>query len=260
MKPLFSFFCLYFLFVFTSTSQIQQGEASYYKDVFEGRKTASGEIFQQALPTAAHRSLPFGTIVKVTNTANSKSVEVSINDRGPFIRNRIIDVSKSVAETLGFVKEGVAIVELEVIEFGSKNKKNNIAEGAVGEVNATPNSNAKENEDVQLLTADIAQKLNSQIQKNPEAVHYFNLKAEPIRPNFLAVQLASFSDSANALKMGSTLEEIYQEEVSLVYKQLNEKGLYTLVVGKLSTRNQAEKLLQQVKNRYPDAFIVNLEN
>jgi rare lipoprotein A len=108
--------------VFPSMGQIQQGEASFYKDIFEGRKTASGELFQQALPTAAHRTLALGTILKITNISNGKSAKVIINDRGPFIRNRILDVSKSVAQRLGFIQNGTAIVDIVILEFVDKQK------------------------------------------------------------------------------------------------------------------------------------------
>ncbi len=94
---------------------VQKGKASYYADKFEGRKTASGEIYHHSKATAAHPSLPFGTRVKVTNLANNKSTTVRINDRGPFVKGRIIDLSKSAAKKLGYLKEGVATVKIEVL-------------------------------------------------------------------------------------------------------------------------------------------------
>lgn len=90
----------------------QTGKASYYADKFHGRKTASGEIFRQGRLTAAHRTLPFGTKVKVTNIANGRTVKVRINDRGPFAEGRIIDVSKKAARRLGMITTGVAPVEI----------------------------------------------------------------------------------------------------------------------------------------------------
>ncbi|GGE28783.1 septal ring lytic transglycosylase RlpA family protein [Psychroflexus planctonicus] len=254
MKPLFSFFCLCFLVVFSSNGQIQQGEASFYKDVFEGRKTASGELFQQALPTAAHRSLAFGTKLKITNKTNGKTAEVTVNDRGPYIRNRIIDVSKSVAEQLGFVEDGTTQVEIEVLEFPSETD-----ETYLGEVNSTPKNETKEKLEEELLTADIEQKLIAQIQKQATQEQFFNLKAERVKPSFYAVQLASFSEASNALSLGKELEKSYKEQVTLRYKLLDKKALYTLILGKLENRNQAEKLLSEVKDRYPDAFIANLK-
>lgn len=89
------------------------GIASYY---WQGRSTASGERFNPSAMTAAHRSLPFGTKVRVTNLRNGKAVVVRINDRGPFVRGRVIDVSKAAASELGFTGHGITRVSLAVVE------------------------------------------------------------------------------------------------------------------------------------------------
>ncbi|WP_281275036.1 septal ring lytic transglycosylase RlpA family protein [Filimonas effusa] len=90
----------------------EKGKASYYADKFDGRKTASGEIFRQNKLTAAHRTLPFGTMVTVKNLANGKTVTVRVNDRGPFVSGRIIDLSRAAANAIDIVKQGVASVEI----------------------------------------------------------------------------------------------------------------------------------------------------
>lgn len=90
-----------------------EGTASYYGKAHHGKRTASGERFNQNALTAAHRTLPFGTRVKVTNLANGRSVIVRINDRGPFGRGRIIDVSRKAAEQLNMLRTGTARVRLE---------------------------------------------------------------------------------------------------------------------------------------------------
>lgn len=95
-----------------SRSIVQTGKASYYADSFDGKRTANGETFHQRRLTAAHRSLPFGTRVKVTNIANGRSVKVRINDRGPFAQGRIIDLSHKAASRLGMINTGVANVEI----------------------------------------------------------------------------------------------------------------------------------------------------
>jgi len=92
-----------------------RGSASYYAAKFDGRRTASGERFDNGAMTAAHRTLPFGTRVRVTNLANGRSVVVRINDRGPFTAGRMIDVSRAAASELGLVARGHGMVELAVI-------------------------------------------------------------------------------------------------------------------------------------------------
>lgn len=92
------------------------GVASYYASKFHGRRTASGETFNMHAMTAAHRTLPFGSMVRVTNPANGTSVVVRINDRGPFTRGRTIDVSRAAADELGLVQRGHGTVELALLE------------------------------------------------------------------------------------------------------------------------------------------------
>ena len=91
------------------------GVASYYAHKYHGRTTASGERFNMNAMTAAHRTLPFGTRVRVTNRENGKCVVVRINDRGPFVKGRVIDLSLAAAKKLGMVEAGTAHVELRPI-------------------------------------------------------------------------------------------------------------------------------------------------
>ncbi len=91
---------------------VETGKASFYADKFVGRKTASGAVFKQNKLTAAHKTLPFGTKVKVKNQANGKTVKVRINDRGPFVQGRIIDLSKKAAKRLNMVNTGVTNVTI----------------------------------------------------------------------------------------------------------------------------------------------------
>ena len=97
---------------------LEQGIASYYAGKFQGRLTANGEIFDTNLFTAAHKTLPFNTIVKVTSDLTTKSVLVRINDRGPFVAGRIIDLSRAAAEAIEMVGSGLAPVTVEVIAPG----------------------------------------------------------------------------------------------------------------------------------------------
>lgn len=91
---------------------MKQGEASYYADKFQGKSTASGEKYNKRKFTAAHRTLPFGTMVQVTNLKNGKTVTVKINDRGPYKKSRIIDLSRAAARQIGLIKLGVTQVKI----------------------------------------------------------------------------------------------------------------------------------------------------
>lgn len=90
--------------------------ASFYHDKFNGRKTASGEIFNNGKLTAAHRTLPFGTVIEVTNLRTGKSVEVRINDRGPFHSSRALDLSKAAFDSIGNTSRGTMPIEYEIVD------------------------------------------------------------------------------------------------------------------------------------------------
>lgn len=101
---------------YTEPGYIQTGKASWYGPGFHGKKTSSREIYDMHDMTAAHRTLPFGTYVIVTNLNNEKTVMVKINDRGPFVEGRVIDLSYAAASALGMVEPGVIPVRIEVIQ------------------------------------------------------------------------------------------------------------------------------------------------
>ena len=108
----------------THISAIERGQASWYGGKFQGRLTANGERFDTKMLTAAHKTLPFNTIVEVKNLQNNKIVHVRINDRGPFVEGRIIDLSRTAASKLDMVGAGVARVEVRIIEDPSELKDN----------------------------------------------------------------------------------------------------------------------------------------
>lgn len=103
-------------FTNTNANDAKASFASFYHDKFNGRKTASGEVFNNEKFTAAHRKLPFGTNVKITNLRTGKSVVVRVNDRGPFHASRSFDLSKAAYEEIGDIKRGVMPIEYEIID------------------------------------------------------------------------------------------------------------------------------------------------
>ncbi len=112
-----------------ATQDTLEGVAAYYSNVFQGRRTASGERFDQQKLTAAHKTYPFGTRLEVTNLANGKSVQVRVNDRGPHQRDRILDLSRRAADELGFIKKGTTRVRVTVLELGKKSSSSSVDTG-----------------------------------------------------------------------------------------------------------------------------------
>ncbi len=115
------------------TGWSEQGIASWYGHPFHGRQTASGEVYDMHRPTAAHRTLPFGTEVRVENLDNGRSTRLRINDRGPFVDGRIIDVSRWGAEELGLVGPGIARVRITVLNAPPPQRCWEVQTGAFGE-------------------------------------------------------------------------------------------------------------------------------
>ncbi|GLR18910.1 septal ring lytic transglycosylase RlpA family protein [Portibacter lacus] len=116
MKTLITLILLFGLLSFKPVSKghinihKEEGLASYYSDYYQGKLTANGDTFDQQKLTAAHKSLPFGTVVQVINKNNQKAVQVTINDRGPFIEGRIIDLSYLAAEQIDMIEKGIVEV------------------------------------------------------------------------------------------------------------------------------------------------------
>lgn len=98
--------------------QVIEGMASYYGPKFHGKMTANGEIFNQNDLTCAHKTLPFNTLLKVKYLANGKTVIVRVNDRGPFVKGRILDLSQGAAEQLGLIREGTGKVRITILSLG----------------------------------------------------------------------------------------------------------------------------------------------
>jgi rare lipoprotein A len=109
------FLVLMMLLVGCAKRPVQTGKASWYGPGFRGKPTASGEKFRPSRRTAAHKTLPFGTVVKVTRVDTGQSVRVVINDRGPYAAGRVIDLSRRAARRIDMISDGVAEVELKVV-------------------------------------------------------------------------------------------------------------------------------------------------
>lgn len=245
MKHLF--YLVISLWVCTTYAQTQTGKASFYADKFEGRTTASGEVYQHILPTAAHRTLPFGTMVKVTNLANNRYAVVRVNDRGPFVAGRIIDVSLSVAEKLGFVGAGVANVKIEVVAAGDYGNDNSAGNDG---------NNTDPEEEVVTTTTTTTTTIGGNTEVDP--MEYYELDVEKVTPNWLGVQVGSFQELANLIRMANELKENYNKDIVVRVKVVNGIKVYALILGKFSSRNRAESFQRRAQKEYPDCFVVDM--
>lgn len=198
----------------------QKGQASFYADKFHGRITANGEAYDQNLLTAAHLTLPFGSYVKVTNIDNNMSVVVRINDRGPFVQGRIIDLSKKAAENLDFVQKGLARVKIEII-------------------NPETDVNTIQIEEVPGVDED----------------EFYRMEVSRTQPAGYGVQIGSFKELVNLMRLTEKLSNKYKNEVTVQVTLVNDVKIYRVIVGTIKSRSEAERAMKRLKNDYPDSFI-----
>ena len=200
---------------------IDTGVASYYAEKFHGRKTASGELYDMNLLTAAHPTLPFNTMVKVTNLKNKKSVVVRINDRGPFAKNRIIDLSKAAATKIGIIQSGLGNVRIEVIKPDKKVK------------NKTNPSSSTELKPGNYYTPD--------------------KKEAPISGFF--IQSSSFSDLKKVKTHIANLKKSGYAKLFIEPASVKNKIVYRVLVGSFDSKEKAESELKNLKKKGYSGFV-----
>ena len=180
--------------------------ASYYGEPFHGRPTSSGEPFDMNAYTAAHRTLPFGTMVEVTNLGNGKKVIVRINDRGPFVGNREIDLSRAAAEALGMIGQGIARVSIKRVgQQEVATETNNTQSWKPIEPQATIENSQNEAQTSNQVEEQQAVKEAYQAQRK---MVYMPTTSEQTKGVLWRIQVGSFAREENALQLVIKLREI----------------------------------------------------
>ena len=217
-----------FSFVVNGFSQSfkQTGLASFYADKFEGRSTANGEKYKHSKLTAAHKTLPFGTVLKVKNLENGKVVTVRVNDRGPFVKGRIIDLSKSAAKKLDFIDKGITKVEIVV----------------------TSNTTEDRNTNSSLYIPSI--------EKKSLQDKYYSLSVNERNLSGYGVQIGSYKELVNLVLLANELEKSYNDRIFIQVSIIQEVKYYKIIVGSLKDRPKAEKLNEELRDNYPGSFVI----
>jgi rare lipoprotein A len=161
--------------------------------------------------------------VRVTNVANDKTVDVTINDRGPYVEGRVIDLSKSAAEQLGFVNSGLADVKIEVVDPG---------DGKVSDMGRT----------IDQVTVDEKE--------------FYGFEISRKKPKGFGVQIGTYQELVNLMRLSDNLKHSYQKEVTVQVKIVNGVKYYGLILGQFPSRGKAEEFREEVKPKFPDVFIV----
>lgn len=219
----------------------ETGMASWYGSDFHNKRTANGEIYNMHAITAAHRTLPLPSIVRVTNLENGKSIVARVNDRGPYVKNRIIDLSQKGAELLGYKMQGTAKVKVEIMAKESKALKEAML--------AANNKATSTNKAVKYGTATQTPK---QVQAPavktaaaaPASTPAPTQNTAPEGTGTYFVQVGAFSDLSKAKEMAASMERF--GTVSIYQAYLSQDGIYRVRLGAYPSRNEALRILDQV--------------
>lgn len=251
---------------------VETGIASWYGPGFHANKTASGERYDQNELTAAHRTLQMPSLVRVTNLDNGRSVVVRVNDRGPFARGRIMDVSAKAAELLGMVRTGTARVKLELLADESRalakaarsGKSTKGVEVAFNQTGQLPGGyyvapHGPVPSDIQLTEADLAQTAqHDKVEGHYKGGNFYPnpvVQQSPVAPTQIFVQAGAFGQLDNAERLATRLGTIGRASVEPV--RYGGKILYKVRLGPLDTIRAADNVLSKVlANGQSDAIIV----
>ena len=230
----------------------ETGIASWSGDEFGGRLTANGEIFDPALVSAAHKTLPMPSVVRVTNFDNGRSLVVRVNDRGPFVAGRIIDLSREAARLLGFKDKGIARVRVEILTEESLRLEKLARAGQFPLLSA-------DNEPLPQVTAakqpsvSLSAKTTNSVARKPAAsqssVALLSqsragtiIQTDPVKTS-LWVQIGAFHSEQNAVKMLEKISSISDGRISESMK--NGRTLYRVQLGPIENAEQADTLLNR---------------
>ncbi len=214
----------------------ETGYASWYGPGFHGKKTANGEIFDQNKISAAHRTLPLPSIVKVTNLENGKFLEsVRVNDRGPFARDRILDLSKEAAKELGFVNKGVTKVRVEILEDESRKFANDLIDDNNKAEAAVVQKISKKEIRVQPTVNE------NNFAENNEEVSDKNF----ILDNNVLIQVGAFTDHRNAKSLTEKLSEF---KAFIKREFINNQYFYRVRIGPMENILIANELKEKLFN------------
>ena len=255
---------------------VESGIASWYGPGFHGSKTASGERYDQREMTAAHRTLQMPSLVRVTNLGNGKSVIVRVNDRGPFSKSRVIDVSELAAKNLGMIGPGTAKVKLELLPAESRaiaaaarnGMKTNGVEVVMNQTGRLPSEynqymdgsyQVASNQPLAAMPSPVyAETLQGPVPGHINQGNFYPdpvVTQRPVGPSNIFIQAGAFGDQSNAQRLAHKLSSLANAQVEPV--QYGGRTLYKVKLGPIANVQNADAVLNRVlASGQSDAIIV----
>jgi rare lipoprotein A len=252
----------------------QFGKAAYYHDKFQGRKTANGELYDKEALTAAHKTLPFGTIIKVTRIDNGMAVEVRVNDRGPYKKGFIVDLSRKAAQQIDLIKAGITEVKLEVIETEVVAPKPVLSKAGDNKTSTTvptlpeltrSASYSPTAEIAKGATAKSVQPMEGKVKpletvsKKEEKNALYQIALQKLPMSGFGVQIGGFTALETALDELAKVQRA-TSGAGLLKLDTNENGqtLYKVLLGPYSDKAVADKERKAASKKHPKCFVVDL--
>jgi rare lipoprotein A len=268
-----------------STILDEYGVASYYGDEFHGRKTASGEKYNKNELTCAHKTYPFGTKIRVTRLDNKKSVIVRVNDRGPFIKGYVVDLSKKAAQEIAMVEDGIVKVKIELVEKKSNDTSSEVVkpeERSTSESSTAKNDDAPASSKASVPATDApkpektskksskkkeepieVEKDEAQLAtaKNYKSNDLYQIELKKPEKKGYGVQVSIISNYENVLKEVAKLQGHWGGKVLMEIEgaEHDSKTMYKLILGPFDEKKSAEKNQRlAAKKGYKKCFVVEL--
>ena len=268
----------------TQKTSAEYGKCGYYADNLQGRKTSSGEKYDKSLLTCAHKTLPFGTKIKVTRLDNKKSVIVRVNDRGPYLEGYVTDISRKAAEAIGLIRDGVTRVKIEVLYDQQTAKAIPVSSRVLPkelEANAAPLTYsttpatksaakvqaAQSQKGVVPATYSTAAKslaLSKAGTTDDNAVQEsetFQVTLKQVGKGGFGLQVSSLSTTEHLFKEISKLQATWPGKVVVNHEERKDLGIATfkLILGPYATRKEAEAQMKKAASKgYKSAFVVDM--
>ncbi len=273
MKPKIFLTYLFVIFCLSASYAVEYGMTSMFSDNFHGKKTASGELYDVNKMTAAHKSLPFGSRIRITRLDNKQSIIVRVNDRGPYTKGRVVEISRKAAREIGLT-EGEIKVKVELVSTEDDEAKPKPAPvvfedeptKTVPKAVAIKTADKKPKPEVKPLPkpAEIAPKpvavkpAPKEDEGKLKAGDLMKIQvAKPDREGF-GVQVLSMANYDAAIKKIADLEEDFFKNILLFSDKTGEKPMYKIILGPFPDITTAETYKKSAKKKKLDGFVINL--
>lgn len=270
------------------STQEEFGKCGYYADALHGRKTTSGEPYDKTQFTCAHKSLPFGTNLKVTRLDTKKSVIVRVNDRGPFMDGYVVDLSRTAAEKIGLIREGVTKVKIEVVNDPAPASVQPLAYSAptktlpahLEPVSYSSSSRVSSASDAttqlvkparQTQGTSVVPATYSTVQ-GPQAApakpgkataqvsELYQIELKPVKSRGFGLQMAVLTDSENLFQQIEKIQKIWPGKVIVNHEESALAATYKLILGPFATKKEAEAQQKKAATKgYKKTFVVEFE-